>query len=158
MFCVKCGADIREGEKICPICGASISEATVFTGRINSDIPACAALGKRVKAYLIDLAIVFGLFMLTWSILWGYAVYSLPIIFILYFTLTISGEKSATFGMQLQRIKTIDDNDSGRISILKSFAICFLSLIFFVTGIIFIKDKEGRRVVDMITKTRVVEM
>jgi len=158
MFCIKCGADVREGERICPVCGNAVSESVVFTGRLNDDKPICASLSKQTKAYLIDIVIVLGLFLLSWSILWGYAVYALPVIFILYFSLTVAGEKSSTFGMRIQRIKVVDERDDGRVSIIKAVIRCVLSLIFYITGIVFIKDKEGRRVVDMITGTRVVEI
>lgn len=156
MFCINCGSDINENDKVCPNCGHVIgTAANSNASQINEN--KIASLELRIKAFISDMGIMLILFLALSIFLWGLAKYVWPVAVIAYFTVTVAGRHSATWGMASKGIKVINAKDGGRVSTGVSLLRAVLTIVFAVTLLFLIRNKEGRRLNDILTGTMVVE-
>ena len=156
MFCINCGSDINENDKVCPNCGHVIGTAVhSYSSQVNEN--KIASLEIRVKAFVSDMGIMLILFLALSIFLWGMAVYVWPVAVIAYFTVTVTGRHSATWGMASKGLKVVNAKDGGRISALTAFFRAILTILFAFTLIFLIRNKEGRQLNDILTGTMVIE-
>ena len=156
MFCINCGSDINENDKVCPNCGHVIGTAVYsYSSQINEN--KIASLEKRVKAFISDMGIMLILFLLMSIFLWGMAAYVWPVAVIAYFTVTVSGQHSATWGMASKGLKVVNAKDGGKVTALNAFIRAILTILFACTLLFLIRNKEGRQLSDILTGTMVIE-
>ena len=156
MFCINCGSDINENDKVCPNCGHIIgTTAASYNSQINEN--KVAGLEKRIRAFISDMGIMLLLFLALSIFLWGLAKYVWPFVVIAYFTVTVAGRHSATWGMASKGIKVVNVKDGGRVPTGIALLRAILTLLFAVTLLFLISNKEGRRLNDILTGTMVAE-
>ena len=157
MFCIKCGADLNETDTLCPVCGTPVG-AAVFTSHAASEHDfKSASAEKRARAFIVDLIVMLAAYLLLSMFLWGYTIYAMPIVAVLYFTFTVSGRNGATVGMLLRGIKVEKYSDGGTAGVLAAFARFIFTIIFGVTFLFLIRIKDGRSLCDYLTGTITVE-
>ncbi len=157
MFCINCGCDISETDKVCPNCGHIIGLSAEAHGyQVNENQP--ATLEQRVRAFVSDMCIMLLALVLLSVLLWGLAIYVWPFIVIAYFTFTVSGLHSATWGMASKGIKVVNAKDGGRVGTLTALLRAVLTIVFAVTFLFLIRNKEGRRLNDILSGTAVISL
>lgn len=157
MFCINCGSDISENDRVCPNCGHIIgAPKNEFRGAVNENN--IASLEKRAKAFLVDACICVAIYLLISIFIWKFAVYVWPFAVIAYFGLSVGGAKNATWGMFFKGIKVVKYKDGGKVTIPIAMLRAFLTVVFAFTFLFLIKDKEGRRLNDIITGTMVIDL
>ncbi len=156
MFCINCGSDINENDKVCPNCGYVIGTAVnSYSQQINDN--KIASLEKRIRAFLSDMGIMLVLYLGLSIFLWGLAKYVWPFAVIAYFTVTVAGRHSATWGMASKGIKVVNAKDGGKVSYAVALIRAILTILFVVTLLFLIRNKEGRRLNDILTGTMIIE-
>ena len=157
MFCINCGADLNETDTVCPVCGTPVGAAVFTSNAAHENDFKSASVEKRVKAFIVDLGVMLAAYLLLSMFLWGYTIYAMPIVAVLYFTLTVSGRNGATFGMLFRGIHVEKFDDGGRVGVIAAFGRLLLTIVFGVTFLFLVRLKDGRSLCDYLTGTLTVE-
>ncbi len=158
MFCFKCGADVSDRDTVCPVCGAPIHQT-----QEGGELPPAhreVSFRDRALSFAIDMLVLLGIWFVMFQFLYGISFYLLPILFLVYFTVTVGGVRSASFGQRCMKIRVVDTK-TGRapgypkailraVFLLVSVGIVGLGcILFFITG--------DRMLHDLVSGTRVID-
>jgi len=107
-------------------------------------------LGKRLIGYLVDLVILFIIGVVLWVVIGifgivtlslGWALYALlPLLPIVYNTLTVGGPAQATIGMRVAGVRAIDALSGGRVSWIMAAAHALLFYVAASTFVLWVLD------------------
>lgn len=157
MFCINCGADISPDDFVCPVCGNPVGN-TVYSSHSQTQCDSrSASTGKRVKAFVADMLIILAGYLLLSMFFWQYAIYAVPVIALLYFTLTVSGNSGATVGMLFRGLRVEDYKTGEKADMGKALLRALVLPLFAFTCLFFIRLKDGRTLCDWISGTITVE-
>lgn len=116
MFCQKCDAKNLEEASFCELCGTRIqnlseTNSSLKTLEIESDLTKYVGFWLRLGAYILDYIIFIVPFFLLTLVLSEALLHFLGIIsWWLYFSISESSSKQATFGKRIVGIKVVDVN------------------------------------------------
>ncbi len=158
MFCFKCGADVSAQDTVCPVCGAPVNQT-----QASGDLPPAhreVSFRDRALSFAIDMLVMLGVWFVMFQFLYGVSFYLLPVVMLAYFTVTVGGQRAATFGQRCMKIRVVNTKTGGAPSYSKALlravflliAVGFLGLgcaLYFVAG--------GRMLHDLVSGTRVVD-
>ena len=128
-YCPKCGNELPEGAKFCPVCGTAVTtgEAPAASAAPTAPVAAemsglrLASWGERFVAWLIDAVIVevvagiLGLFVsLSWWSVWPSWIpfFNFNGVFLFLYWLFMDGSYGQSFGKMVMRIKVTRLNGS----------------------------------------------
>ena len=157
MFCFKCGSDISEQDRVCPVCGASVNR-TEEVGQLPPQHKA-VSFADRAAAMGIDMLILLGVWFLLFQLVYTVSFYLLPVLFLFYFTWSIGGVRQATWGQRCLKIRVVNTRTGGAVGYARALvraAMLGVSIgvvglgcvIYFITG--------GRMLHDLVSGTQVV--
>jgi len=128
-YCQKCGNELPEGAKFCPVCGTAVTAGEVPAASAAPTAPVAAEMsglrlaswGERFVAWLIDAVIVgvvagiLGLFVsLSWWSAWPSWIpfFNFNGVFLFLYWLFMDGSYGQSFGKMVMRIKVTRLNGS----------------------------------------------
>ena len=158
MFCFKCGADVSARDSVCPVCGASVNQ-TQKEKKLSSPYER-ASFSARATAFGLDVIIL----LLAWFVLFSFtfviSFYLLPILYLVYYTVTVGGRHAASLGQRWMNICVVDTKTGDHPGYVRAFVWAIASVLSvgaiglgcflcFITG--------GRMLHDLLSGTQTIE-